>query len=249
MGADYAQTVDAFKEAEAYNGTSIIMCYSPCIDWGIDMSKMMEIQKMAVDSGYWPLYRWNPANEAKQENPFSLDSKRIKASLASYLQGENRYAALRRADNARADLLQGQFEDSTKKRMQSMQRRAMDDVELLDVLKAAVGEQTGEKGAPAALQTPSISHTPDLGRAHLASCLPPPTSRHPPPASCLLPLPLTSNAAFRSPRAVRFGDWQHRRPRQEPRCERKRRLGCPTPTHLALGQLPTFPMLVPWRVG
>ena len=109
LGADYSQTVAAFKEAEAYEGTSLLLCYSPCIDWGIDMSKMMEIQKMAVDCGYWPLYRYNPASlaQADPENPFSLDSKRIKSSLATYLQNENRYASLRRTNTERADLLHG----------------------------------------------------------------------------------------------------------------------------------------------
>merc|ERR1719506_1904794 len=145
LGADYAQTVAAFKEAEAYEGTSLLLCYSPCIDWGIDMSKMMEIQKMAVDCGYWPLYRYNPAALTQGDSPFSLDSKRIKASLANYLQNENRYASLRRTDSARADYLQGEFEASTVKRMEKMQRQAMDDEELLDVLKAKVGESTGEK--------------------------------------------------------------------------------------------------------
>ena len=105
--------MSAFKEAEAYAGTSLLLCYSPCIDWGIDMAKMMEIQKMAVDCGYWPLYRYNPASIAAGDNAFSLDSKRIKSSLATYLQNENRYASLRRTNVERADYLQGEFEAST----------------------------------------------------------------------------------------------------------------------------------------
>ena len=92
-----------------------------------------------------PLYRYNPAALTQGDSPFSLDSKRIKASLANYLQNENRYASLRRTDSARADYLQGEFEASTVKRMEKMQRQAMDDEELLDVLKAKVGESTGEK--------------------------------------------------------------------------------------------------------
>jgi sulfite reductase alpha subunit-like flavoprotein/Pyruvate/2-oxoacid:ferredoxin oxidoreductase gamma subunit/ferredoxin len=145
MGADYNQAVQAFREAEEHKGTSLVLCYSPCIDWGIDMSKMMSIQKLAVDSGYWPLYRFKPSNASEGENPFMLDSRRIKTSLANYLKGENRYAALRRADEMRADNLQGSFELYTHKRMETMQRRAMDDHELLDLLKARVGEQTSEK--------------------------------------------------------------------------------------------------------
>ena len=97
-------------------GDVLLLCYSPCIDWGIDMAKMMEIQKMAVDCGYWPLYRYNPASIAAGDNAFSLDSKRIKSSLATYLQNENRYASLRRTNVERADYLQGEFEASTVKR-------------------------------------------------------------------------------------------------------------------------------------
>ena len=93
----------------------------------------------------WPLYRYNPKLIEESENPFSLDSKRIKASLAAYLQNENRYASLRRTDASRADHLQGAFAASTIKRMESMQRRAMDEAELLDALKAKVGEATGDK--------------------------------------------------------------------------------------------------------
>ncbi len=60
LGANMNQCVQAFKEAEHYNGTSLIIAYSPCIDWGIPMATMMEDQKTAVDSGYWTLYRHDP---------------------------------------------------------------------------------------------------------------------------------------------------------------------------------------------
>lgn len=128
------------------------------------MAKMMEIQKTAVDSGYWPLYRYNPAraNKAEPENPFMLDSKRIKVPLKTYLDNENRYAALRRTNAARADKLQGAFEVSTKKRMATMQRRAMDDEELLDSLKEKIGETTGEKVL--VLYASETGNTADLGQ-------------------------------------------------------------------------------------
>ena len=57
LGSNMNQCVQAFKEAEAYNGTSLIICYAPCIDWGIEMKHMMDEMKEAVDSGYWSLYR------------------------------------------------------------------------------------------------------------------------------------------------------------------------------------------------
>ena len=77
-----------------------------------------------VDCGYWPLYRYNPASIAAGDNAFSLDSKRIKSSLATYLQNENRYASLRRTNVERADYLQGEFEASTVKRMETNRRHA-----------------------------------------------------------------------------------------------------------------------------
>jgi len=145
MGADYNQSVQAIREAESYNGPSLLLCYSPCIDWGVDMKDMMQVQKLAVDSGYWPLYRYDPRRAEQGGIPFQLDSKRIKADLADYLKSENRYAALARTDSERATRLQGAFKDYTVGRMEHMQRQAMDESELLDHLKEKIGESTGEK--------------------------------------------------------------------------------------------------------
>ena len=109
------------------------------------MKDMMQIQKMAVDSGYWPLYRYDPRLAEQEMPPFQLDSRRIKSSLAGYLKNENRYAALTRTDAGRAERLQGAFEDYTMRRMEHMKKASMDDAELLDYLKESVGEDTGEK--------------------------------------------------------------------------------------------------------
>ena len=70
------QTIKAFLEAEAYDGPSLIIAYSHCIAHGIDMAKGMNNQKAAVESGHWPLYRYNPMLAAEGKNPFKLDSKR-----------------------------------------------------------------------------------------------------------------------------------------------------------------------------
>ncbi|MBG0789815.1 MAG: pyruvate:ferredoxin (flavodoxin) oxidoreductase [Desulfovibrionaceae bacterium] len=98
MGADKQQMIKAFKEAEAYNGPSLIICYAPCINQGIrkGMGKTQFEQKLAVDSGYWPLYRYNPELTDKGENPFILESKAPDGSLQEFLSGENRYAMLER---------------------------------------------------------------------------------------------------------------------------------------------------------
>lgn len=75
MGSDKAQFVKALKEAEAYHGPSLIICYAPCINHGINMGKSQTEEKNAVDCGYWQLYRYNPLLAEKGENPFTLDSK------------------------------------------------------------------------------------------------------------------------------------------------------------------------------
>ena len=78
MGANDTHTVKAFIEAEAHHGPSLIIAYSQCIAHGIDMAKGMHQQKLAVESGHWPLYRYNPALEREGKNPFQLDSQAIR---------------------------------------------------------------------------------------------------------------------------------------------------------------------------
>ncbi len=94
MGSNDAQTVRAFLEAEAYDGPSIIIAYSHCIAHGINMAKGMESQKLAVDSGYWPLFRFNPDNVKEGKNPLKLDSKAPKVKLEDYIYKETRYKML-----------------------------------------------------------------------------------------------------------------------------------------------------------
>ena len=96
MGADKQQFLKAIKEAEAYPGPSVIIAYAPCINQGIKkgMGKTQLEQKLAVDSGYWPLYRFNPELADKGENPFILESKAPDGTLQEFLSGENRYAIL-----------------------------------------------------------------------------------------------------------------------------------------------------------
>ena len=94
FGANDAQTVRAFLEAEAYDGPSIIIAYSHCIAHGINMAKGLESQKLAVDSGYWPLIRYNPENLKEGKNPLKLDSKAPKIKLEDYIYQETRYKML-----------------------------------------------------------------------------------------------------------------------------------------------------------
>ena len=97
MGAKDEHTLKAFLEAEAYNGPSIIIAYSHCIAHGIDMNAPLKQQKMAVDSGQWLLYKYNPELTKKGENPLSLDSKAPKLPVAEYMNSENRFKMLKKS--------------------------------------------------------------------------------------------------------------------------------------------------------
>jgi pyruvate-ferredoxin/flavodoxin oxidoreductase len=110
MGANPQQTLDAFREAEAYSGTSLILAYSHCIAHGIDMRHGLAQQALAVASGYWPLLRFNPAMRSIGENPFRLDSPRPTIPFKDYAYNEIRYAALARTrpDDARELLANAQ---------------------------------------------------------------------------------------------------------------------------------------------
>ena len=105
MGADYNQCLKAIKEAEAYHGPSLIIAYAPCINHGIKMPFNQAEQKKAVTSGYWNLFRYNPALIAEGKNPFSLDSKEPTGDYLEFINGETRYSSLRRSFPEKADEL------------------------------------------------------------------------------------------------------------------------------------------------
>ncbi|MBU5591127.1 pyruvate:ferredoxin (flavodoxin) oxidoreductase [Clostridium sp. MSJ-4] len=99
MGADKNQTLKAIAEAEAYEGPSLIIAYAPCINHGIKngMGNSQLESKLAVDSGYWALYRYNPTVKDAGRNPFSLDSKEPTMAFRDFLLGEVRYASLQKS--------------------------------------------------------------------------------------------------------------------------------------------------------
>ena len=116
MGANDQQTLRAFLEADAYDGPSLIIAYSHCIAHGIDMRKGLEQQKLAVNSGIWPLYRYNPALANEGKNPLLIDSKDPTISVEDYAYNETRYRMLMQADEARAELLMTQAKEDVAKR-------------------------------------------------------------------------------------------------------------------------------------
>jgi pyruvate-ferredoxin/flavodoxin oxidoreductase len=127
MGASQSQLFRAIKEAEAYPGPSIIIAYSTCINHGLraGMSKSQEQMKRAVDSGFWHLYRYNPALEKEGKNPFTLDSKEPDWSLfQGFLNSEVRYTSLKKSFPEQAAELFKSAEVNAKWRYESYVRMA-----------------------------------------------------------------------------------------------------------------------------
>jgi pyruvate-ferredoxin/flavodoxin oxidoreductase len=119
------QTLRAFQEAEAYDGPSLIIAYSHCIAHGIDMRKGLEQQKLAVQSGHWPLYRYNPALAEQGRNPLLLDSKAPSVPLEHYAYNETRYRMLQQTDAGRAEALMSEARRDVQERWNRYQQLAV----------------------------------------------------------------------------------------------------------------------------
>jgi pyruvate-ferredoxin/flavodoxin oxidoreductase len=126
MGSNPNHVVKALKEAEAHKGPSLVIAYAPCINHGIvaSMSMTQDEQKKAVDCGYWPLFRYNPALEAEGKNPFQLDSKEPTASYQDFISKEVRYASLKLAFPERAEKLFAESEENAKAKYEHLVRLA-----------------------------------------------------------------------------------------------------------------------------
>ena len=116
MGAGDMHTLKAFLEAEAYDGPSLIIAYSHCIAHGYDMVNGMEQQKAAVNSGYWPLFRYNPSLVAQGKNPFQLDSRPPTIKLKDYIYNETRYSMLAKSNPEEAKKLLALAEEDVSSR-------------------------------------------------------------------------------------------------------------------------------------
>jgi len=140
MGARDAQTVKAFLEAESYDGPSLIIAYSHCIAHGFNLADGLEQQKLAVESGYWPLYRFDPRRTANGENPLQLDSKAVKTSFESYAMNETRYRMLQKIDPERAKMLMEHAQDTVTAKFRKYEQ-------LAKLSYAAVEEDGGDTDA------------------------------------------------------------------------------------------------------
>ncbi len=124
MGADPQQTLRAFREAEAYDGPSLVIAYSHCIAHGIEMRNGLDQQYRAVASGHWPLIRYDPVVRAAGGNPFLLDSPRPRISLASYTQRELRYRSLSNTNPAEAERLGALAQEAVDQRWSTYEEMA-----------------------------------------------------------------------------------------------------------------------------
>ena len=124
MGYNKQQFLNAIIEAESYDGPSLLICYAPCINHGINMGKSQDEEKRAVEAGYWHCYRYNPTKVGTEENPFTLDSKEPTASYQEFLLGETRYTSLKKAMPEVAEKLFEDAEAENKARYESYKRLA-----------------------------------------------------------------------------------------------------------------------------
>jgi pyruvate-ferredoxin/flavodoxin oxidoreductase len=124
MGANKNQYMKALVEAETYPGPSLIIAYSPCINHGINMSRSQQEEKLAVEAGYWPLYRYDPRLKEEGKNPFTLDSKEPTGDFKEFLMGEVRYSSLTRTFPDAARKLFEKAEQDAKDRFETYKRLA-----------------------------------------------------------------------------------------------------------------------------
>ncbi len=124
MGASDRQTLQAFREAEAYEGPSLIIAYSHCIAHGLDLRLGLQQQDLAVKSGVWPLYRYNPELAAQGENPLSVDSKEPTIPVKEYAYNETRYRMLLQSDEERAEMLMEKAQSDAESRWNLYQQMA-----------------------------------------------------------------------------------------------------------------------------
>ena len=124
MGANDQQTLRALLEAESYEGPSLIIAYSPCIAHGYDLAKGLEQQKLAVQSGHWPMYRYDPRLAEQGKNPLVIESKEPTIPISQYAYNETRYKMLIQMDEARAEELMREAQQDAKSRWTLYQQMA-----------------------------------------------------------------------------------------------------------------------------
>ena len=145
VGADPKQALKAITEAESYDGPAVIISYSPCQQHGmpsqLGMSHLAEEERRAVESGYWPLYRYDPRRAEKGENPFQLDFKKLKGKVADFLGGENRFSVLDRQNPDVAETLHEELQARVDKAHAERVRMALSEKQLYKELSKTYGKK------------------------------------------------------------------------------------------------------------
>ena len=148
MGASDMQTMKAIIEAERYPGPSIIIAYSHCIAHGYNMKYGLNQQKNAVDSGYWPLFRYDPTLQDAGKNPFQLDSKSPKITMKDYAYNEMRYLMLAKSQPKVAKQLMEQAQRDVDNKWITYQRMAgVYEPEVKETPKAPAPDQAAPLGS------------------------------------------------------------------------------------------------------
>mmetsp|Transcript_55477 Transcript_55477/g.135929 ORF Transcript_55477/g.135929 Transcript_55477/m.135929 type:complete len:1940 (-) Transcript_55477:267-6086(-) len=147
---NHQHAVKALLEADSYPGPSLVICYSPCISQGYPLAEAITHCKEAVDSGYWPLYRYNPMLRESGNNPFQLDSKKITGDLFKFLAHENRFAAVMRRDPKHAQELDDKLKEQLTERSKNLNHLTQDAADAQSPLAVATdsvcilyGSETG----------------------------------------------------------------------------------------------------------
>jgi len=145
FGAKDNQTVRAFLEADAYRGPSLIIAYSHCIAHGYDLSQGCAQQKLAVDAGVWPLYRFDPRRVEAGEPPLKLDSGAPKAAVADYMRNETRFRMVEKLDSKRFQMFLDQAQQQAAQRVAVYEQLAG-----VTIPRAESGEKKNEPAATTA---------------------------------------------------------------------------------------------------
>ena len=172
MGANKQQVIKAFTEAESYDGPSLILAYSPCINHGIKegMGRSHAETDLAVKCGYWHLYRFNPTLRTQGKNPFTLDSKEPSCSLKEFISGEVRYAALHNLFPEEAKRLHAQLEEEFIDRYKALKKMAEAPMEKVQVEPAKLKGKEEESTDPDACTLAGTAEHAGAGRSADDTC-------------------------------------------------------------------------------
>jgi pyruvate-ferredoxin/flavodoxin oxidoreductase len=120
IGANARQAIDALREAESYDGPSLVVAYAPCIEHGVELSKSLERQKLAVKTGYWNLFRHDPRRIGTAEPVLKMDSSKPSLNVMEFMKGENRFRRIVESDSSRAEMIATQAQENVNRHYEKL---------------------------------------------------------------------------------------------------------------------------------